>query len=131
MPYRINWKSSYVLFEYFGKVTCADIVESNKEVYGDERFDDLRWELVSFDEAESVAFKENSIRLIAYMDQAAARSNPHITVAFQGTTKILKEVEVAYSNTGSKPTWPVVHFETREEALAYLTESEECADKRH
>ncbi|MDQ8181545.1 hypothetical protein [Pelagicoccus sp. SDUM812005] len=127
MPYKIIWNSSYVCFDYYGKVTSEDIVESNKEVYGDPRFDELRWELVSFDETESVAFKPANVRLIAYMDEAAARSNPYISVAFIGKTSILKEVEEAYANTGAKPTWPVFSFESREEALEYITQKDPSA----
>ena len=130
MPYKINWKPSYVSFDYFGAVSSEDIIESNKEVYGDERFDTLRWELVSFDETETVAFKTANVRLIAYMDEAAARSNPRISVAFVGKTDILKQVEDAYAATGAKPTWPVLHFDSREEAIAHIIESERHASSR-
>ncbi len=124
MPYKITWEPTYVSFDYHGEVSSEDIIESNKEVYGDPRFDQIRWELVSFDETESITFTNANIRLIAYMDQAAARSNPHISVAFVGKTKILQEVEDAYSNTGVEPIWPLLHFDNREEAIAYITQGD-------
>lgn len=124
MPYDITWGDSYVSFEYYGAVTSRDIVASNQEVYGDERFDELRWELVSFDRTESVEFDPANIRLIAYMDQAAALSNPRITVAFIGKTEIIKEVETAYSKIGVESSWATLHFDTRQEAVAYITQDE-------
>lgn len=130
MPYEIIWKSNYVFFDYSGDVTSEDIVESNKVVYGDPRFDDLSWELVSFDKAISINSKPSHVRLIAYMDNAAARCNPYISVAFIGNSKILQEVEAAYSTTNAEQTWPIVHFESREEAIAYISKGKGCTHSR-
>ncbi|MDQ8184233.1 hypothetical protein [Pelagicoccus sp. SDUM812002] len=130
MSYEINWNSNYVSFDYFGEVTPEDIVESNKEVYGDERFDDLRWELVSFDKADSVSFEPKQVRIIAYMDEAAAISNPRITVAFIGHTKILEAVEAAYETSRAQQCWAILHFESQEEALAHIEDSKGCSPSR-
>lgn len=124
MPYRITWNPDFVTFDYFGHVTSQDIIESNEKVYGDSRFDQLHWELVCFDETESVSFKSANVRLIAYMDQAAAKCNSKITIAFVGKTAILKEVAEAYANTGIEPVWPVIQFDDREEAISYITQKE-------
>lgn len=121
MPYRINWQDTYIVFEYFGKVTSADIRESNQEVYGDSRFDNLKWELVLFDKADSVEFRESDIRLIAYMDKAAARSNPYIKVAFVGTNKVLDQVKKLYSKSENAVPWPVLEFESYDRAIAQIT----------
>jgi hypothetical protein len=130
MPYKIHWKPNYVSFDYFGEVTSEDIIESNKRVYGDSRFDELRWELVSFDDTGTVDFKTTNVRLIAYMDQAAARSNPHITVAFIGKTEILKEVQAAYAKTNMESAWPVIHFDSQAEAIAHIAKHEGAAISR-
>ena len=122
MPFEIKWGKDYVLFEYFGKVSSLELVNSNKLVYGDERFDNLKWELVHFDRAESVSINEKDIRLIAYMDKAAARSNPHITVAFIGQTETLEQIEAQYKNAGSPPVWPLVRFDSYEDAVSYITQ---------
>lgn len=124
MPFEIKWNRDFVLFDYFGKVTSRELVKSNELVYGDSRFDSLRWELVHFDRAENVKIVERDIRLIAYMDQAAFRSNPNITVAFIGKTSVLDDVEKLYRISGSAPTWPQIHFESYDEAIAYITQKE-------
>lgn len=124
MPYDIIWNAHFVTFNYHGHVTSQDLIESNQEVYGDPRFDLLHWELVCFDETESVSFNPANVRLIAYMDQAAAKSNSKITIAFVGKTKIIEEVEAAYSNTGVEPAWALIHFDNREEAISYITQND-------
>lgn len=125
MPYTLFWKERYVVFEYFGEVSSDDLIASNQEVYGDERFDSLRWQVVLFDATETVAFNNTKIRLIAYMDQAAAQSNPHITIAFVGTSETLETVEAAYSVVSANPVWPLLRFDSREEAIAYISQSED------
>ncbi len=127
MSYEVKWKSNYVSFDYFGEVTSEDIVESNKEVYGDRRFDDIRWKLVSFDKTDSVSFKSIHVRLIAHMDEAAAISNPRISIAFIGHTEILGMVEAAYGNTKAKHSWPILRFEFQEEALDHIEYCKCCS----
>lgn len=123
MPYRITWKDKLIVFEYYGKVTSADIRESNQQAYGDSRFDSLKWELVLFDEAETVEFKESDIRLIAYMDKAAAQSNPYITVVFAGKSEAMEQIQELYSKMDSAAPWPVVSFDSYESAIAHISEN--------
>ncbi|MBK1880421.1 hypothetical protein [Pelagicoccus mobilis] len=124
MPFNVTWKKKFVLFEYFGDVSSSELIESNQDVYGDQRFDDLNWELVYFDKADSVELDERTIQFIAYMDLAASRSNPDIIVAFVGQTEVLDKIETLYSNIGKDPVWPVIRFDSCEEAIAYITQSE-------
>lgn len=123
MSYRINWGKRYVIFEYYGDVTAHDILESNQIVYGDERFDSLRWELVCFDEAESISFEQVSIRIVAHMDHGAAISNPNITVIFVGTSETLNQVNRCYAQVDGPRKWPVKTCETREQAIALMESS--------
>lgn len=116
MPYSIHWHDRAVVFAYSKTVTSQDLLLSNQEVYGDERFDRLRWQLVFFDEVEGVEFSPSDIKLIAYMDRGAAISNPNITVAFVGESALLDEVRKIYATHAKTPAWPVTIFQSRESA---------------
>ena len=48
MPYRIEWKDRGVRWIYTGVVTGQEALDSNYEIYSDERFDELKYELVDF-----------------------------------------------------------------------------------
>lgn len=130
MPYRIIWDNRHVTFEYSGEVTSRDIIESNEKVYGDPRFDDLRWQLVLLDEVASVSYTQANVKLITYMDQGAALSNPRITVAFVGSSDLLRELEESYARAGAKPAWPVVRFDRRDQALEHIQQSSSGARDR-
>lgn len=120
MPYRINWGKRYVVFAYYGDVTANDILESNQIVYGDERFDALRWEFVCFDEAETISFTRESVRVVAYMDQGAAISNPNITVVFVGASETLDKVNSCYAQVDGQRKWTVKSCETRDQAIELM-----------
>ncbi|MDQ8204050.1 hypothetical protein [Pelagicoccus sp. SDUM812003] len=120
MPYRLTWERRTVFFDYFGDVTSQDLLESNQIVYGDERFDKLLWQVVSFEKAEAISHSAAYVKRIAYMDKAAARSNPNITVAFVGNSPALDQIGSEYIDVASEPAWDVVHFSTLDEAKAYI-----------
>lgn len=120
MPYHLKWDGDRVAFHFSGDVSSQDIVESNQRVYGDPRFDDIRWQLVFFDEATSASFKAEDVRLVAYMDGAAATSNPRVTVVFIGSGEVMNQVETTYSQAKAEPPWPVLTFDSRAEAISYI-----------
>lgn len=117
MPYRLIWGKRHVLFNYSGNVTSADVIESNHLVYGDERFDNLRWQIVSFDAADSIDFSEEDVKRIAFMDHAAAQSNPRITVIFCGPPDLLQNAGITYAEATHENLWPILVVESEAEAL--------------
>lgn len=117
-----------MVFEYFGEMTAEDVLESNREVYGDPCFDDLRWQVVFMDGVESVKFEEQSIKAIAYMDRAAARSNSRIRVAFVGDSALLKELHATYARFVKEEPWPVLRFPSREAAFEHIRRVEPAGE---
>ena len=71
MPHTLSQNSKQVLFEYFGLVTTDDILTSNSDVYGDPRFDELRWQIVLFDRVSRVNYFKKDVKKIAFLDMAA------------------------------------------------------------
>jgi len=124
MGFQLTWEDRMVIFDYSGDMTSQDILNSNRSVYGDPRFDRLHWQLVCVDQVESFNFEEKDVKLIAYMDKAAALANSNITIVFAGENDNLKKLYTAYSEFIEGDLWPVHYFETREEALSYIGDLE-------
>lgn len=122
MPYNLHWRERVVTFEYFGDVTSLDILRSNENVYGDSRFDQLRWQLVFFDDVKSVKFVKQDIRRIAYCDKGAYMTNPEIQVLFVGASELVKEMAELYQSFSSERGWPTVYLQDREQAWGLLRE---------
>ena len=122
MPYSLKWFKTVVVFEYSGIVTSSDILASNQEVYGDYRFDELRWQVVYFDEVEDARYSEVDVKKIAFLDRAAFLSNPNITVLFVGDQSLLGELYASYARFQSEQGWQSFHIEDRAEVHRYLAE---------
>ena len=78
MAYKLDWERDGVYWEYTGKVSGKEIVEASTTIYGDERFDTLKYKLVNFLGVESIEMDEAEVALIAHQHRAAERSNPNI-----------------------------------------------------
>lgn len=124
MPYQLTWDDRLVLFDYYGEMTSQDILRSNRIVYGDSRFDRLRWQLVCVDRVNSVNFHKKDVQRIAYMDKAAALANARISVVFAGNSDLLQEIYSLYTKYIESDPWPVYYFESREAAMQYIKDSE-------
>lgn len=123
MPFRLEWKRAQVVFHYLGLVTSDDILSSNREVYGDARFDDLRWEVVLFDKVTRVEYTKNDVKMIAYLDRAAYRSNPNIMVLFVGDSELLENLHKEYAMYENEQFWPIFHMESRDGVWKHIDEA--------
>ena len=120
----MHWDKRVVVFEYFGVVDSFDFLESNRDVYGDDRFDGLRFQVVLFDQVTEVNYSPKDVKKIAYLDMAAYRSNPHVTVLFTGDSSLLKKLNSLYSTYVEGRAWPSQFFKNREDVWAQITEKE-------
>ena len=122
MPFQIEWKDRIVVFEYGGILTSQDILLSNQQVYGNQRFDAIHWEVVLFDKVERLEFQENDVKMIAYLDMAAYKSNPNITVVFVGDTELMKGLYELYDSIVKDRCWTTVLVEDRKDVWQQIEE---------
>lgn len=118
MPYKLHWTSNCVEWTYYGSLTGAEIIESNNEIYGDSRFDDLHYQIVDLSNVESFGVSETNMKHMAHLDRAAARSNPHIKVAVIAPKGPVLEIADTYARHNTESPWQTAIFDTREEAIA-------------
>lgn len=125
MPYAISWHPPYAIFRFYGDIDVEDFLESNTEVYGDRRFDDLRYQVFDFREVSSVDIEDtgnllDKIRLVAEMDKVAARSNPNIVVVTVATDSTIAALSSFYESEMMDSPWQSRFFATMEEAMTWV-----------
>lgn len=81
MAYKIICKARGVEWVYTGVLTGSELIESNEKIYGDPRFDDLRYQLVDLSQVERYEITEQDMKRMAFYDRVAAQSNPRIRLA--------------------------------------------------
>ena len=105
MAFYLEWEGNGVYWKYSEKVTGTEIVEASTSIYGDERFDMLKYKFVDFLDVETIKIDKNQLALIAYQHQAAERSNPYVKTAILLTSgnKIAQEFAAFFSKSTSMP----------------------------
>lgn len=81
MPYLHTWESSGIVCRFLGHVTATDVAESLDSIYGDRRFDALRYVLNDFRDCASVDMPRAKLEEIAAKDGAAELTNSKIRIA--------------------------------------------------
>lgn len=120
MAYSYEWKEWGLHFRFTGRVTGREIHQGTRGLHGDARFDDLVCVVVDFSEAESFDVTEQEIKEIAYIDRAAAKSNPNLRMAIVAHQKIIKELSNFYAKHGESSPWEIRVFDTPQEAKKWL-----------
>ena len=120
MSYTISWTETGVIWTYTGLLTGSEIIESNDAIYGDARFDDLRYQIVDMSGVDSFQVSELEMRQMAHLDKAAARTNPHIRIAVVAPAGPAREVAEAYAKHSTDAIWKSETFNRMEEAQDWL-----------
>ena len=118
MTYILDWENKGVYWKYSGHISGQEIVEGSTAIYGDPRFDTLRYKLVDFLDIETIDIDKNEVALIAHQHRAAERSNPYIKNAIVIKSKTeLTDSFVAFFSDSS---WEVKVFQNLDEANRWL-----------
>lgn len=121
MAYTTTWLPHGVIWVYSGKLTGNELLQSNLDIFGDERFDNLRFQIVDLTNVDSLEVTEKHMRKIAHLDMAAARSNPRVKVAVVTTSDEGLGITNYYDQqTAEKSPWTTKIFSTFKEAQAWV-----------
>ncbi|MCW8955618.1 MAG: hypothetical protein OQL09_01945 [Gammaproteobacteria bacterium] len=125
MTYKLEWEPRGIYWEYSGNVTGDEILEASTRIYGDHRFDDIRYKLVNFLNADTIDIEEDEVNMIAFQHKAASISNsriktaivihPHTTMSRNNSAKL----ELFITNLATS-SWEVEVFNDLQKANIWL-----------
>lgn len=125
MAYKLDWEHRGVYWEYSGIVTGQEIIEASSLIYGDPRFDDIRYKLVNFLKTDTILIEEDDVYTIAFQHKAAALSNPRVKTAIVTSTAMTRDnkntsmLQLFISNLTAS-SWEVKAFDELEQANHWL-----------
>lgn len=121
MPYLISWKQHGIVWHYSGVLTGNDLLQSNFDIFGDERFDDIRFQIVDLTKVDRIEVTEKLMRKVAHLDMAAARSNPRVKVAVISNSDAATKLNEYYDKyCDDKSPWETRVFSSIEEAESWV-----------
>ena len=119
MPYKLDWEHDGIYWKYYGKVSGKEIIKASTAIYGDPRFDTLKYKLVDFLDAETINMDKDEVALIAYQHRSAERSNPYVKNAIvikPSGRELANNFAAFFSNSY----WDVQIFQNLDEANNWL-----------
>ena len=87
MGFEIRWEPRGVYRRYWGCLSAAEFADSQAVVFGDARFDDLRYAIVDFAEVTEFHSTLEEAEQLAAFNRAAALYHPAMRVAFVTTNE--------------------------------------------
>lgn len=119
MGCRVVWESEGVHRVFVGRADCAEFLDSLRQVYGDPRFDDVRYVINDFTACTELSMDPEAIREMSAMDLAASYSNPRIRIAIVGTSELFETGIAAYAGVGLSP-YPLQLFASLDDARRWI-----------
>lgn len=120
MPYKIIWKPDGVIIRFFGIVSFDENMAANGQLYGDSRFESLRYQIADFSEVTDFQLSEKEASIIAQLDFQSTRWNTHVKAAHVTQNKTIIKLIDLYKEQMQETSWEVGLFNTLEEALDWV-----------
>jgi hypothetical protein len=116
MPYKITWKPRGVIWTFHGTITGQDGVKANQEIYGDPRFDSLRYGIVDISRAKKFNLSGEDVETAAALDEAATLINPRLGLAIVADEEEALKFAEMYKSAMGETRWKVEIFPSMEDA---------------
>jgi hypothetical protein len=121
MAYTTEWETQGVLWRYSGIVDGTELINSNLDIYGDERFDRMKYQIVDLTRVSAFNVTRDEMLKIAAYDRAASLSNPFVKVAVVAKITAIKALTVLYDAENIKSPWETRIFDTVDQARAWIS----------
>ena len=124
MSFKIDWKDSNVIVSFAKNFTFKDSFEANNLIYGDSRFDNMKYQLADFSKIEKAEFTEKEIKIISALEKSSTNWNNYVKLAIVKSTSVcLSYIIDPYLETMKSTNWEIKLFKDRIEAEKWCLES--------
>lgn len=120
MAYITEWEAKGIFWKYRGTLTGSELLQSNREIYGDKRFDNMRYQIVDLTGVNAIHVSAKDMLTLAACDEAAAISNPNVRIAVVATKAEAKALSYFYDDESTASPWETKLFASVRDARAWL-----------
>lgn len=122
MPHNTIWEKEGIYWQFFGIVPLQEIREADNEVYGDARFDDLKYFIWDATDVKQLDLSENEVDVPASLDTITTSYKPTMKGAFVAGDKGVRGGIERYIKTSLElgSTWKFKLFENIQDARKWV-----------
>lgn len=122
MCFQIEWIKNNVYVKFYGTLTPEDFHQANGLIYGDDRFDNMIYQIADFTDALSINLTLDKVKVISVLEKSATRWNESVKVAHVTTDTELKNRVHSYEKEMQKTNWSCRLFENLDNAITWCNE---------
>ncbi len=123
MPYSITWMPEGVVIRLSGEITFEENMKFNGELYGDSRFETIKYEIGDYRGVTKFHVSEKETEVIASLEKHSSRWNSHLKVAHVTTDPKMIDLIMLYEQSMADTMWEFALFSTMEEAEDWVKKS--------
>ena len=123
MSYTITWMPHGVVIRLSGEITFEENMKFNGKIYGDARFETIRYEIGDYRNVTKFHVSEKETTVIANLERQSSRWNNHMKVAHITSDPYMIKLIHQYEKTMANTAWEFGLFETMEEAEDWVMQA--------
>lgn len=120
MATKIVWEENGILFVHSGTVTSQEVMEANNRMYGDSRFDFIRYQISDYTDVTENLITLHDAMIVSALDKSSAAWNPTMAIAIVTTDKTFIPIVEAYFEKLRKENWSCGQFKSLNEAYKWI-----------
>jgi hypothetical protein len=120
MKDKTTWEPKGVIITFSDVVDGEELFQANEELYADERFDNIHYQIFDFTKVTEFKVEIDWITKLAAWDKAAALSNPNMKVATVATDEVTQMLSSLYSDESLESSWETQMFISIDEAQQWV-----------
>jgi hypothetical protein len=120
MKEKTTWESGGVIITFSGVVDGEELLQANEELYGDERFDNIHYQIWDYSNVIEFKLDVDWVAKIAALDKAAALSNSIMKVASVATDEVTQMLSSLYEAESLESPWEIQLFTSVDEAQQWV-----------
>lgn len=117
--YEQSWEPEGVVIRFFGQVSYQDLMNSGLEMYGDYRFNGLRYVIYDYLDTEKLVVEDVDIPYLFAVDRSAYLRNSHLLRAVVATSRPVIDLVHRFA-TASLKAYPPEIFATMADARSWI-----------
>lgn len=123
MSFQLKWEKNDVIIIFENDIGFEDITQANQIIYGSPKFDNMRYQIVDFQNVGNVSISMDELDVIGTLERSATIWNNEVKIACVTTNNHIKELFNVYAKTMQSTNWECKIFDNFSEAEEWCKKS--------
>ncbi len=116
MSFNLNWIEDDVVIIFEDDVDFEDITQANEIIYGSQKFDNMEYQILDFQNVTKVNISKDELEVIGTLEKSATVWNDEVRIACVTKEDYIREIFREYAKTMKDTHWECELFDSFSDA---------------